>query len=278
MPKAYKLPAPGEQFDSELFKLGKPCKRNHIYADGMTLRKKNGGECIICIRLRNFERQKRLRQDPEYKRNRAEYVAEKRRREGRKSRSKHGKPYNPVGNIETRLMRRAIRLAGRLPSVAHLVYDQQKQHWINCPEDRKAFVRMRARERSRWKFMTSVKHRLYHRAKSKARKVAQRGGTPILLSPTQLWRHWCRFDHACAYCGATGDLEVEHVVPISNGGEHHLGNIVPACHHCNSSKASKDAYTWYKAQPFYKPWRWHNIQSILNKNKPMAEQINLFAS
>jgi len=278
MPKAYELPAPGQPFDPELFRLGQPCKRNHIHADGLTLRWRKHKTCCLCARIDALERQQRLRQDPEYKRKRAEYVAEKRKLEGRESRSKHGKPYNPVGDIETRLMRRAIRLAGRLPSVARLVYDQQQQHWINCPEDRKAFVRIRAREHQRWKFMTSVEHRLYHRAKSKARKVAQRGGTPLHLSPTQLWRRWCDFNHACAYCGTCGDLEIEHVVPISKDGEHHLGNIVPACHRCNSSKASKDAHTWYRSQPFYEPWRWHNIQSILNKSKPMTDQMSLFAS
>lgn len=278
MPKAYELPAPGEPFDPELFRLGAPCKRNHIHADGMTLRKRKGGYCILCGRIDSYERQKQLRQDPDYNRKRAEYVAEKRRREGRPSRSTRGLPYNPVGDKQTRSMRRAIAAAGRLPSVAQLVYDQQQAHWLQHPADRLAYVRQRAKLHARWKFMTDPSYRLYHRAKSKARKVAQRGGTPLPLSPTHLWQHWCRFDHRCAYCGCGGDLEVEHVVPISKGGEHHLGNIVPACHTCNSNKGRKDALQWYRSRSYYSEARWHKIQSILNKSKPIAEQINLFAA
>ena len=272
MPKAYELPAPGEPFDPELFRLGAPCKRNHIHADGLTLRKRKGGQCTICGRIDSYERQKRLRQDPEYNRKRAEYVAEKRKREGRPSRAKHSEGWH-----EIRRLHAAINRAGKLPTVAQLVKQEQLNHWKNNPNDRVQYLRDYAARQSRWLFMTSLKHRLYHRAKSKARKVAQRGGTPLHLSPTQLWRRWCDFDHCCAYCGASGDLEVEHVVPISKGGEHHLGNIVPACHSCNSSKHSKDAHTWYKAQTFYSDLQWRKIQSILNKSKPTTEQINLFA-
>ena len=278
-------------------KIGTLCKQGHRWNNSnYTLRNKHG-KCIECEKNRdrsgydkankrkyqreyyhkNKDKILTRRNDPEKAAARREYIRRHRAINGRPSRSKAGFPYTPMGDTETRLMRRAIRLAGRIPSVAQLVYEQQVQHWKDFPDDRIQYVRVRAKEHSRWRFMTDIKYRLYHRAKAKARKVAQRGGTPFHLSPTQLWRRWCDFDHCCAYCGASGDLQVEHVVPISKGGEHHLGNIVPACHRCNSSKSSKDAHTWYRAQPFYEPWRWHNIQSILNKSKPMAEQISLFA-
>ena len=38
-----------------------------------------------------------------------------------------------------------------------------------------------------------------------------------------------RFDNACAYCGATGTLERDHVIPLSKGGSNTIDNIVPAC-------------------------------------------------
>lgn len=278
MPKAYELPAPGEPFDLELFKLGTPCKRNHIHADGMTLRWRKRKNCPICERIDAKQRMaERRANDPDYNRKRAEYVAEKRRREGRPSRSTRGLPYNPVGDKQTRLMRRAIAAAGCIPSVAQLVYEQQQAHWQEHPSDRLAYVRQRAKLHSRWKFMTDPSYRLYHRAKSKARKVAQRGGTPLPLSPTHLWHHWCKFDHRCAYCGCSGDLEIEHVVPISKGGEHHLGNIVPACTGCNSSKRSHDALQWYRSRSFYSESRWRKIQSVLEQSRPTAQQLKLIS-
>jgi 5-methylcytosine-specific restriction endonuclease McrA len=172
-------------------------------------------------------------------------------------------------------MRKAIRSAGRLPSVAELVRQQQLEYWQDHPSEYEQHKRHRCLERARWRYMTEAAYRLYHRAKSKARKVAQKGGTPFHLPPSHLMRQWGEFGHRCAYCGASGDLEVEHVIPISKGGEHHLGNIVPACHRCNSSKRSKDAHDWYKAQPFYKESQWQKIQAILNKGKPTAFQIPL---
>jgi hypothetical protein len=45
------------------------------------------------------------------------------------------------------------------------------------------------------------------------------------------------FGNACAYCGGTRSLVIDHAVPISIAalGEHRLGNLVPACKTCNGS-------------------------------------------
>lgn len=46
--------------------------------------------------------------------------------------------------------------------------------------------------------------------------------------------------NACAYCGtAERPLEMDHVKPLSRGGEHVASNIVPACKPCNSRKGAK---------------------------------------
>jgi 5-methylcytosine-specific restriction endonuclease McrA len=42
--------------------------------------------------------------------------------------------------------------------------------------------------------------------------------------------------HVCIYCGSQDSLTMDHVVPISKGGQHVAENIVPACLSCNSSK------------------------------------------
>lgn len=48
------------------------------------------------------------------------------------------------------------------------------------------------------------------------------------------------FGHQCAYCGdspAEGEwLELEHLIPLSRGGEHRKHNVVPACGACNKEK------------------------------------------
>jgi 5-methylcytosine-specific restriction endonuclease McrA len=260
MSKDYELPAPGTTFDPQRWKLGGLCKHGHDWADGQSLRHVVHGYCAFC------------RADPEAKVKRAKAAADRRNKIGRPSRSKNGAPYLSR-NSPVRAMRRAIKGAGKLPSIDQLVRDQQSDHWRNHPRDRLAYVRQRARLNEQWKYLTDHSHRLYHRAKSKARKVKQRGGTPSHLTADHLWRHWNAFNQCCAYCGVTGDLEIEHVVPISRGGQHCLSNIVPACHDCNSNKGTKDAHAWYNSKSFYSDSRWQRIQSVLGKAKPINEQL-----
>ena len=52
----------------------------------------------------------------------------------------------------------------------------------------------------------------------------------------------------CGYCGATGELSWDHLVPTSKGGPNTISNHVPACRSCNSSKGDKDALEWYRAR------------------------------
>lgn len=59
------------------------------------------------------------------------------------------------------------------------------------------------------------------------------------------------FGNCCAYCGGAGDMRAEHVEPISKGGAHDIGNIVPSCWPCNASKRTSDMETWCRSQPFF---------------------------
>ena len=279
MPKAYPLPLPGEQFDDQVFYLGSLCKRNHEWSEGKTLRARKNKNCILCGRIDALECQaKRRAADPDgCKAKAAAYVRQHRAMHGRESRSKHGLPYTPMGDIETQMMRSAIRRAGRLPSVALLVYEQQHNHWRMHPDDRAEYLRQYAKRRRQWRYMTDASFRLYDRSKSKRRKAQERGSRTVTLSSGQLWHHWGQFNHQCAYCGSAGDLQVEHVIPISKGGGHHLGNIVPACRRCNYSKGDKLAHQWYSLQPFYDEKRWSKICSVLINGLPPT-QLSLLPS
>lgn len=50
----------------------------------------------------------------------------------------------------------------------------------------------------------------------------------------------------CAYCGATGSLQRDCVLPISRGGRYTLENVVPACASCNASKCNDEVTTWLR--------------------------------
>lgn len=170
-------------------------------------------------------------------------------------------------------LRAAIRRAGQLPSVAQLVYEQQIEHWRAHPDDRAEYARQYAQWRHQWRYAMEPGFRLYHRAKSKQRKARERGSRTLMLTPDQMWRRWVEFDHRCAYCGTGGDLQVEHVIPISQGGEHHLGNIVPACASCNYSKGTAQVKQWYASQPFFSETRWLAILEAMDRGQPDTEQL-----
>ena len=48
----------------------------------------------------------------------------------------------------------------------------------------------------------------------------------------------------CAYCGATDNLSLDHLIPRLRGGEDAADNLVTACRSCNSSKGSRDLLEW----------------------------------
>ena len=47
----------------------------------------------------------------------------------------------------------------------------------------------------------------------------------------------------CIYCGAQAE-HLDHVVPVSRGGAHSVGNLAPACADCNLSKRNRFVIEW----------------------------------
>jgi 5-methylcytosine-specific restriction endonuclease McrA len=170
-------------------------------------------------------------------------------------------------------LQKAIRRAGRSPSVARLVMDEQLRHWREHPSDRAAHDRQWAQARWWLRYAITPDLRLYHREKSKRRKAQARGQTPVQITVTALRQRFNEFGNCCAYCGGAGDMEIEHVDPINNGGPHDIGNIVPACSTCNTSKKEKEMETWYRSQPFFSELRLHRIRRVIRP--PEGQQLAL---
>ncbi len=53
-----------------------------------------------------------------------------------------------------------------------------------------------------------------------------------------------RDGHRCVYCGADGNLQLDHVFPRSRGGLDAPQNLVAACRRCNASKGAKTPDEW----------------------------------
>lgn len=48
-----------------------------------------------------------------------------------------------------------------------------------------------------------------------------------------------RDGNICLKCGINSNLQIDHIVPISKGGENKLSNLQTLCQSCNSSKSNK---------------------------------------
>ena len=72
------------------------------------------------------------------------------------------------------------------------------------------------------------------------------------------------FDFCCAYSGEyIGDdskhRTVDHIIPLSSGGEHEVWNCVPMYDSYNFSKHNNNMLEWYILQPFYSEERLNKI-------------------
>jgi 5-methylcytosine-specific restriction endonuclease McrA len=272
--------------------LGKLCKKEHKW-EGQNASLRRWGKCVECERLRKIEqsqsapRKTERRWIPELK---GLPAAERKLRYRRRMResfisqgltSTGAQVKNParqavaLADKEQRTLWTAIRHAGRCPSVAKLVMNEQRQYWQDHPEAKKEHDRQ-WRQAIWWlNYQIRPELRLYIRQKSKRRKALERGSVGIQVKGCQITKRFAEFGHRCAYCGATGDLHIEHVNPISKGGTHVLSNVVPACQPCNYSKRAKDAETWYRAQPFFCKKRWAKILKVMGAGKGSPQQLAL---
>ncbi len=107
----------------------------------------------------------------------------------------------------------------------------------NDPEKCKANVRAyQARNPEKMKV-----HRANTHAKRRQLMGPHRGPSNITVADMRAIREV--FGDACVYCGDPAK-SLDHVIPLARGGEHAVGNLVPACLPCNKSKSDKLLTEW----------------------------------
>jgi len=94
--------------------------------------------------------------------------------------------------------------------------------------------------RKAWRASHPAQRRSY--AYHRAARMAANGR--FLILPKDWRRTVARFNGRCAYCAVQAPLLVEHVIPIARGGRHSIGNLLPACRPCNTSKGQSLVVEW----------------------------------
>lgn len=69
----------------------------------------------------------------------------------------------------------------------------------------------------------------------RANKLNSRFPDGIKLTPKQIKS---LLSKPCYHCGSPAK-HIDHIIPVSKGGEHRLGNLGPMCADCNLRKGSK---------------------------------------
>lgn len=149
-------------------------------------------------------------------------------------------------------------------------YKNNKVKYEEYYEKNKEYLKAKARERH-----NTEEGRLIRRISRQKRKSLIKG---TLATFTK--RQWeeCKkhFNHRCAYCGCGSEqLEQDHFIPLSKGGEYTKQNIIPACRNCNSRKRARDFKTWYSGQTFYSELSEQKILKYLGYEKE-KQQISMF--
>lgn len=82
---------------------------------------------------------------------------------------------------------------------------------------------------------------------------ARRFGQKENLSDYEWAKKLKEYNHVCALCNGNKHpifpLEIDHIVPLSVGGSHHIDNLRPLCNFCNVSRGNGVSRAKKRLQP-----------------------------
>lgn len=109
-------------------------------------------------------------------------------------------------------------------------YSADGRQW-NCRDCDRAHQRRRYREKPEWFYERDAR-----------RRAVEADAFHDDHTMAELSESWNERDfYGCYWCGAdlADGFHIDHVIPISKGGDHTVHNLVPACPECNLSKGAK---------------------------------------
>jgi hypothetical protein len=265
-------------FDAKVFRLGKLCPRGHDWnGTGQSLRYKCDGKCPVCRRKYPEGRPKNPNRKKEYYQEHAEEIKARVKRWKQENAERTREWYRQYSlKNRDRLGASALEKYHKNPKAAA---ERQRRYLKSKKGKRTCKVRYeRNKERIkeiRRRYQASPKGKVIRAAAVRRRQARKAYNHSFPYSFEQLENLKSLFDYRCAYCGKSGELTVDHFIPVSKRGPDCLGNLAPACLSCNSSKCDLNAQEWYERQPFYSQKRWQKILRVLGRTATNG-QLPLF--
>jgi 5-methylcytosine-specific restriction endonuclease McrA len=130
-----------------------------------------------------------------------------------------------------------------------------KRHVLKLGPPKTAQQKAKMREYSKeWSKKNRHKKRLYYRKGSANNREADRlrGHERRLKARSNSFRITKKemkklYRQPCFICGSRERIEADHIIPISKGGRHSVGNLLALCRNCNAKKSDKPlVYLRYK--------------------------------
>lgn len=298
-----------QDFDRDKLFIGSLCKRGHNWnCTGGSLRTIKKRACVECgritvkqwkednsdkyqeLRKKYADRYNNLEETKEYKRQHYKANAERYRENHRlqyiankEAHSAKGKEYYEKNrdNILEYYKKYRAKNRHRLVQISKDYYAENKQVLLKQNKEYREKNREVISERRKL-YRQSARAKFIKRAADNRRKSNRSNNRSVSYSTEELKIHLDKFNQQCCYCGTSLDLEsrrswcLDHFIPIAKGGSDCLNNLVPSCHHCNSSKQDRDPWEWYQRHPEFKKSRWAKLLKLINKTQATYNQMPLF--
>ncbi|WP_374101491.1 HNH endonuclease [Tsukamurella paurometabola] len=124
---------------------------------------------------------------------------------------------------------------------------EYQRKWMLQNRDRMKQWHTAHREANRERYRESVRRRRYHTRKK--------------IDPRLIELKVSMYGGKCWICQAAPYRHLDHVKPISQGGQHILSNLRPACAKCNRAKASL--------------WPWPQVLSMVNSVRQQESTLEV---
>lgn len=90
-----------------------------------------------------------------------------------------------------------------------------------------------------------AKNKEWNAEKSQKRRAKLRDVGVFLVTNFEMKK---LYESECIACGSAENITIDHIIPISRGGRHSIGNLQSLCLSCNSSKHNKTMTEWMQSK------------------------------
>lgn len=73
---------------------------------------------------------------------------------------------------------------------------------------------------------------------------ALRDGGATMSGTIREWQREQELPRECVFCGASGNLQADHLIPRNRGGSDEADNMVQSCGACNASRGDRGVFQW----------------------------------